>query len=421
MVASSSSAAQQPGDGGTQGEPVGVPLIVLGMHRCGTSALAGALSILGVELGGPLMSPREGENTRGYFEHLEIYRFHQRLLETLGVSWDDLRSPRFEADGDPQFGELREELAGILRRHFAGASLWAVKDPRACRFLPLWRAVLAELGCAPRYLIIFRHPDEVAASLARRDRFSRDKSDLLWADHFLAAEAATRGEQRSFLSYAELLRAPEIELARVAKEVGIEWPAGGGEAMVGELREFLSGRLRHHVASATELAPRGRLGTIVPRLWEVLDAASSSVLDEAACGALRGEFAEVQGSFDPLLVEHFSQLAMRGELRDRVTELERVLAEHTQWMQVQDGELEGQRESLRSLEERLDQHARWLQVQEGDLEGQRKMLWSLEEMLGERTRWLQIQDEILHRQIARIDALEGIRELDGEKRDDDEP
>ncbi len=398
MVTGGSSQAGQPGDGtdagGVRTGPVGEPLIVLGMHRSGTSAVAGALQLLGVELGEPLMAPRDGENTRGYFEHLEIYRFHQRLLETLGMSWDDLRSPRLEA-GDPLFAELRVELAGLLRRHFAGAPLWAAKDPRACRFVPLWGAALAGLGCAPRYLVVFRHPDEVAASLGRRDRFSRDKSDLLWTDHYLAAEAATRGAQRAFLSYAELLRAPEVELTRAAAELGLEWPVGDAAAVAGELREFLSGDLRHHAAAASTPAPRGRLGTIVPRLWQALASASldpapssaaldpapssaaldpapsSAALDPAACESLRGELAAVQESFDPLLVEHFSQLAMRSELGRRVTELERSLDKRTEWMQIQDRELAGQHD-----------------------------------ILDERTRWLQIQDEILHRQIARIDALE---------------
>ncbi len=385
------------GDGAGRTGPVGDPLIVLGMHRSGTSALAGALSILGVELGGPLMAPRDGENIRGYFEHLEIYRFHRRLLETLGLSWDDLRTPRLEPAGNPLFADLCTELAALLSRHFAGALLWAVKDPRACRFIPLWDTALTELGCTPRYLIVFRHPDEVAASLARRDHFSRDKSDLLWADHYLSAEAATRGAPRAFMSYAELLRTPESELTRVAGEIGIKWPTGSVGTASDELREFLSGRLRHHVAPVSGLTPRGRLGTIVPRLSSTLDAAATTaVLDETACESLRGELDEVREHFDPLLVEHFSQLAVRSALavRDdlgrKVSDLERLLAKRTDWMRVQDGELESQRDSLRSIEEQLD----------------------------ERTRWLQIQDEILHRQIDRIDALERIQEPLGEGPDE---
>ncbi len=387
--------------------PVGDPLIVLGMHRSGTSALAGALPLLGVELGGPLMAPLDGENPRGYFEHLEIYGFHQRLLVALGVSWDNLCSPRLEPAGDPLFAERSAELAGILERCFAGTPLWAVKDPRTCRLVPLWDAAVAEVGSVPRYLVVFRHPDEVAASLARRDRFSRDKSDLLWADHYLAAEAATRGARRAFLSYAELLRAPQVELTRVAGELDLEWPAGDGAVASEELREFLSGRLRHHVAPGSELAPRGRLGAVVPRLWSALGAAAATgVLDEAACDSLRRELAEIQASFDPLLVEHFSQLAARSEIGRRALEhlwsLEEQLDEHTRWLEVQGDE----------LEEQIGRRTRWLEVQGVELEAHREMLWSLEEQLGERTRWMKILD-------ARIDELASLRQPESEDRNDE--
>ncbi len=376
--------------------PVGQPLIVLGMHRSGTSALAGALSILGADLGEPLMKPRDGENTRGYFEHLEIYDFHQRLLRQLMVTWDDLRSPRFEP-GDPLFAQLRTELKGIVRRNFAGTRPWAVKDPRACRFVPLWTAALAELDCTPRYLIVCRHPDEVAASLMRRDGFSRDKSDLLWSDHMLAAEAATRDARRVFVGYAQLLESPTKELEKIAAELEVEWPADM-DAASEELGEFLSGALRHHVAKGSDIPPRGRLGTIVPRLWQALEAEAS---DEALFDALRAELADFQAGFDPLLLEHVSQLAVHGELTRRVTELERLLRE------VMGG----------STQDRLDEYGRWLEVHDGELKGQRDMLWALEELIGERTRWLQIQDDILHRQIARIDALEGLEPQDTESSD----
>ena len=46
-------------------------IVVLGMHRSGTSVLMGVLSMLGVELGLNLMAPTEG-NPRGYFENQSI-------------------------------------------------------------------------------------------------------------------------------------------------------------------------------------------------------------------------------------------------------------------------------------------------------------------------------------------------------------
>ena len=63
-------------------------LIVLGMHRSGTSAFSGVLNLLGVDLGAHLL-PASNTNQSGYWEHEEIVAVHDRLLMALGSSWDD--------------------------------------------------------------------------------------------------------------------------------------------------------------------------------------------------------------------------------------------------------------------------------------------------------------------------------------------
>jgi len=63
-------------------------IIVLGMHRSGTSAFTGVLNILGVELGSNLMEPTK-ENPRGYFEKRAVMEINDEILNILGSSWDD--------------------------------------------------------------------------------------------------------------------------------------------------------------------------------------------------------------------------------------------------------------------------------------------------------------------------------------------
>src|SRR6266446_6985151 len=57
-------------------------IVVLGMHRSGTSALCGALDVLGVNFGKHLMTANEA-NTKGYWEHPEIVALHDELLRSL--------------------------------------------------------------------------------------------------------------------------------------------------------------------------------------------------------------------------------------------------------------------------------------------------------------------------------------------------
>ena len=66
-------------------------LLILGMHRSGTSAVTGALALRGVYLGQDLMPPGP-DNPRGFWEHAGVVAIHERLLEALDRRWDDLRA-----------------------------------------------------------------------------------------------------------------------------------------------------------------------------------------------------------------------------------------------------------------------------------------------------------------------------------------
>ena len=51
---------------------MGSVLIIIGMHRSGTSATTGSLPCLGVELGHELHGAHPGINEKGYFEHGQL-------------------------------------------------------------------------------------------------------------------------------------------------------------------------------------------------------------------------------------------------------------------------------------------------------------------------------------------------------------
>jgi hypothetical protein len=59
-------------------------LIVLGMHRSGTSALAGVLALSGAEPGPSLMPAVETVNPKGFWEHAEVISIHDEVLASLG-------------------------------------------------------------------------------------------------------------------------------------------------------------------------------------------------------------------------------------------------------------------------------------------------------------------------------------------------
>ncbi len=162
-------------------------LLVLGMHRSGTSALTAVLNDLGASLGNELVAAND-DNPGGYFENAGAVTAHEMLLAELDRGWEDLREL---PEGWLQSAAGKRAQAGIaalLREEFAGVPLWALKDPRLCRLLPLWRPALAEAGIEAKALFVLRNPDEVAASLGKRDGIGAEIAHLLWLRHFLDAE-----------------------------------------------------------------------------------------------------------------------------------------------------------------------------------------------------------------------------------------
>lgn len=280
-------------------------LVVLGMHRSGTSALAGLLRHLGVDFGDRLM-PASPDNPRGYWEHRDLVDVNDRLLAELGCRWDMVRPmPRgwLDAAAASRASRLVE---AILQRDFAGASLWGVKDPRLCRLLPLWTEVLDRLGVAARFIVALRHPDDVAASLAARDRLSAAQARLLWLRHVLEAEATTRGRPRVIVHYEDLVVAGGWRpiATCIARELGLVWPAGAAAATAVEA--YLAPELRHHrVGARAPHAADGCGGDWVSATYGAFGCGDPAVV----CDRVSGELDRADQMFGPLFGEADAKIA----------------------------------------------------------------------------------------------------------------
>ncbi|MGP3726271.1 sulfotransferase [Cereibacter sphaeroides] len=234
-----------------QASPPRIALIVLGMHRSGTSALAGVLAQMGCDLPLDLM-PSTAFNPRGHFESLQIYHLNDAILASGGSAWDDWAPFNPEWYRSPRLGEFRQRAAEVMAQEFGRSSLIVLKDPRICRLLPFWKEVLAEAGFRPLFVCTHRAPDEVAASLSRREGWPPGWGQLLWLRHVLEAEAETRQEPRLFVSYEALLSDWRATVARIGEGLGLRFPRTA-DAAAPAIRDFLADELRHfRSASARE-------------------------------------------------------------------------------------------------------------------------------------------------------------------------
>lgn len=257
------------------GDRADSPIILIGMHRSGTSILSQILGDLGLFCG----HDQSRKNHESHF-FVEINKW---LFRQCGAVWDRPLPVRELAGAPEVFEACRGYVAKVLAsKHFSafggsvvkggrylGASPWGWKDPRNTFTLPLW------LTLFPRAKVVHVHRNgvDVANSLkvrevahlrdregsaphqrpfTRRRLEQRDLRSLvmslrchslegalgLWGEYM--EEAATQCEalqERALtIRYEELLASPVETLTTLCDFCGLEVAAGSLEAAASGLK-----------------------------------------------------------------------------------------------------------------------------------------------------------------------------------------
>ena len=164
---------------------------------------------------------------------------------------------------------------------FPTAALLLLKDPRLCLLLEYWLPVLQTSRIRPAILLVLRHPEEVAASLAQRDGCPAPLSGALWLHYALTVEQATRGCPRAILPYDALLHDWRDCLDRAGERIGVSWPVPWDLATAG-VSQFLNAGLRHH----RRVGDRSSIRSGTPERW--LDEVYRTLIASPARMATRG-------------------------------------------------------------------------------------------------------------------------------------
>jgi hypothetical protein len=243
-------------------------VVVLGMHRSGTSSAAGTLVRLGGAAPKHLMAANI-DNERGYCESLVIKDLNDAILAAGGSDWKDWRKFDLDKIGALAAGALRARAKAALAGEFGGAGLAVMKDPRMCRLMPFWRPVFEEAKWSVRALLPIRPPLEVGWSLRRRDGLTPAYGCLLWLRHVLDAEAETRGMARAILDWPQFLGDSRKALAQANEQLGVTWPYWG-ESALADIDRFVSADLRRQRASEADLAAHAAANDLAQRTYAAM-------------------------------------------------------------------------------------------------------------------------------------------------------
>ncbi len=174
-----------------------VLVVVLGMHRSGTSLVTHILSEAGFFVGEDSDLIKAGKwNQKGYFERWSVLHINDRILDLCGSSW--LHPP--EEKKVFQI-ELDQTIRSLLNT-YNGHQYAVIKDPRLCLTFPVWKRVFEK---NIKIILITRHPDAAASSLMKRFGLSKQKCLSLGKVYNERAYRYTKDYFRFRINYEDLL------------------------------------------------------------------------------------------------------------------------------------------------------------------------------------------------------------------------
>lgn len=211
-------------------------IIVLGMHRSGTSLLAEAVCRWGA-YPGPAKDLIQAakSNSRGFWEFEPLVSLNNMLLASLGSDWclpppEDTDSLLKQRASEECF---KTRASYLISRMESQGRPWFWKDPRLCILLPFWRQFL-DAVC----VITIRRPTEVAFSLWKRNGLPTSAGLLLWQYYMLSVLKNTENmASKIFVSYDALASGSEDEFNRLSSFLDASY--GGSSASEERLRSMI--------------------------------------------------------------------------------------------------------------------------------------------------------------------------------------
>jgi hypothetical protein len=345
------------------GRPI---VVVLGMHRSGTSLLANVLHFLGADMADESDRPSR-KNETGFWERPELVAMQDRVLEAIGRPIaSPLHCVPFPAGWwrRKEVLTIRDEICAWIRgRLDRTAGLWGFKDPRTCRLLPLWWDIFRDLGLRVHYVIATRSPAEAAISMAEKNPSARPMSqhrgELMWLAYNYDIFRYVRDADPIVVDYSDWFRDPSAISEALSRRLSLQSDMTSRE-QADCIASIVRADLRHHREGAGSVVPRLQVSSLFYRsIVEVRGDASPSTKERDRCVDLlhavypfvepiAQEFAEsrpltqAQGPVDQAQgpVESTTELAylhtrLREE-KEKIRAMKRLLAERKQQLQQAD-------------------------------------------------------------------------------------
>ncbi len=205
-------------------------VFILGMHRSGTSCLAGSLERCGIFLGEVVRQGSEhNDNAKGSHELKMAMRIHDGILAANGGSWH--QPPASITINTHQKKTLKRIVDQLTKNRPCG-----IKDPRLLLLLHIWTNIVDS------YVMVgtFRHPTATVKSLVTRNQMPENVAYNLWLRY---NTELVRWHTRYHFPIIEF----DLSQANIYRETIVSLAASLGlRPNLSRLHEFITPNLEHH-------------------------------------------------------------------------------------------------------------------------------------------------------------------------------
>jgi GT2 family glycosyltransferase len=217
-------------------------IIILGMHRSGTSTVSRLANMMGAYFApeGKEMAS-QSDNPKGFWERTDVMQLNDEILNAAGGSWNQLSGLSLNTISAQEKEIFTQRINAIVLGMDAHRP-WSLKDPRMCLTLPIWRPSLE----IPVFLFVYRNPVQIAQSLAKRNSIPLSVGIALWEYYMVSALNAARDGDLLFTRYEDIMSDPIKETRRIyqgLKEAGV---TGLRMPSKKEITAFINPDLFHH-------------------------------------------------------------------------------------------------------------------------------------------------------------------------------
>ncbi len=248
-------------------------VLVAGSGRSGTSTLSGILRELGLHVPQPEVVA-DVTNPKGFGEPQWVVDLHNELLRRIHVATSDARPQAWADAGKLSTREpLRERLSTWLEGQFAEADELVIKDPRLSWFLGLWRVAAIRAGAEPTFLTMLRPPPEVVRS--KQQYYNARMADAHgiagWVNVMLNTERATRGSDRVFVRYQDLIEDWTTAVLPIGERFGLMGIQAATPDAMRRVHGFVDPSLRRMQPGWDDLDLPDGLREIAQQTWRLLN------------------------------------------------------------------------------------------------------------------------------------------------------